>query len=440
MQQAPKSFRLHIGLFGRRNVGKSSLLNAITRQQVSIVSEFAGTTTDPVEKPMELLPLGPVLFIDTAGVDDVGALGELRIGKTRQVFDRTDLGVLVAEAGEWGQFETDILEELTSRDIPAVVVFNKADLGQPGAALLAELEAKKIRVLQTVASKGQGLLEFRQALLDSAPAQFINNPTILGDLVGPGEMAVLVVPIDKEAPKGRLIMPQVQSIRDLLDSDAFCMVVKERELRTALDRLKAPPKLVVTDSQAFLKVAADTPRDVLLTSFSILFARFRGDLATQVLGTMAIDSLRTGDRVLIAESCSHHPIADDIGRVKIPRWLTQYVGGKLHFDHVQGYDFSENLSPYKLVIHCGACTTNRRAMLSRIMKCRQAGIPITNYGLTIAYSLGIFERALEPFPAALDAYRCALREQQAPPADAARPPTDTGSSDYVCIHTPIGNK
>jgi [FeFe] hydrogenase H-cluster maturation GTPase HydF len=405
MQTTPKSLRLHVGIFGRRNVGKSSLLNAITRQQVSIVSEYAGTTTDPVEKPMELLPLGPVLFIDTAGIDDVGALGELRVQKTRQVFDRTDLGVLVAEADHWSEFEDRILDELTSREVPVVVVFNKVDQQEPRAEVINYLAATKIPVIRTVAVSGKGILDFRQALLDNAPDDFVNNPTILGDLVGPGGLAILVVPIDKEAPKGRLIMPQVQSIRDLLDSDAYCMVVKERELRAALETLKKPPKVVVTDSQAFLKVAADTPRDIPLTSFSILYSRFRGDLLTQVEGTLAIDTLKTGDRVLIAEACTHHPIAEDIGRVKIPRWLTQYVGGKLEFTHVQGHDFPEDLSPYKLVIHCGGCTINRREMLSRIIRCRQAGVPFTNYGLTIAYSLGIFERALEPFPAALDVYR-----------------------------------
>lgn len=432
MQSTPKSMRLHIGLFGRRNVGKSSLLNAITRQQVSIVSDFAGTTTDPVEKPMELLPLGPVLFIDTAGIDDMGALGELRIQKTKQVFERTDLGVLVAEAGTWGAFEEEILRALRERNTPVIVVFNKADLAAPAGDVLLALKQEKIRWVQTTASESRGILEFRQALLDAAPEDFVNNPAILGDLVSPGEMAVLVVPIDKEAPKGRLILPQVQSIRDLLDSDAFCMVVKERELRTALDRLKQPPKLVVTDSQAFLKVSADVPENILLTGFSILFARFRGDLAAQVVGTMAIDTLRAGDRVLIAESCSHHPIADDIGRVKIPRWLTQYAGGKLHFDHVQGHDFPENLPDYKLVIHCGACTTNRRAMLSRIMHCRQAGVPISNYGLTIAYSLGIFERALQPFPAALDAYR-AEKARLAGRAGSGPPAPETDTSDHVCI-------
>lgn len=409
-QTTPKGLRLHIGLFGRRNVGKSSLLNAITRQHVSIVSEVAGTTTDPVEKPMELLPLGPVLFIDTAGVDDVGALGALRVERTRQTFDRTDLGVIVTQAGEWDGFEEQLLTELIGRGTPVVVAFNKTDVAGPGPEVVKRLAAKKIRTVETVAVDGTGILDLRQALLESAPEDFVNNPTILGDLVGPGEMAVLVVPIDKEAPKGRLILPQVQAIRDLLDNDAYCLVVKERELRHALGRLASPPRLVVTDSQAFLKVAADTPPAVPLTSFSILFARFKGDLTTQVLGTLAVDRLRTGDRILVAEACSHHPIAEDIGRVKIPRWLTQYVGGRLEFVHVQGHDFPEDLRPFKLVIHCGACTVNRREVLSRIMRCRQAGVPVSNYGLVIAYSLGIFRRALAPFPAAIEAYDKAMTQ------------------------------
>lgn len=431
MERTPKGLRLHIGLFGRRNVGKSSLLNAITRQEVSIVSDVAGTTTDPVEKPMELLPLGPVLFIDTAGIDDEGALGKMRVARTRKVFDRTDLGVVIAEPGHWGAFEQQILDELRSRGCPTIVVFNKSDLGEPDAALVERLKKEKVRTVRTCCGKGDrnlfreadrepapaaisgkkvpvpfsGILDFRQALLDAAPADFLNNPAILADLVGPGEMAVLVVPVDKEAPKGRLIVPQVQAIRDLIDGDAFALVVKERELREALDRLKRPPKLVVTDSQAFLKVVADTPREVPLTSFSIIFARYKGDLTEEVRGTLAIESLRPGDRILVAEACSHHPIAEDIGRVKIPRWLTQLVGGKLHFDTIQGHDFPDDLAPYKLVIHCGACMLNRREMLTRILRCRQAGVPITNYGLVVAWSLGIFERALEPFPAALDAYR-----------------------------------
>jgi [FeFe] hydrogenase H-cluster maturation GTPase HydF len=408
---ASKGLRLHIGLFGRRNVGKSSLLNALARQEVSIVSDIAGTTTDPVEKPMELLPLGPVLFIDTAGIDDAGALGDLRVAKTRQVFDRTDLAVLVAEATEWDDFEWQLLHEFQRRQIPIIVVFNKIDLQRPDENLLNQLAGEKTPVVNTSATQATGIAELRQALIASAPADFIENPAVVSDLVGPGELAVLVVPIDKEAPKGRLILPQVQAIRDLLDGDAYCLVVKERELRAALDRLKTPPKLVVTDSQAFLKVSADTPKNVLLTSFSILFSRFKGDLLTQVRGTPAIDNLRGGDRILIAEACSHHPIGEDIGRVKIPRWLTQYVGAALQIERVQGHDFPEDLSPYKLIIHCGACMWNRREMLSRIARCQQAGVPITNYGLTIAYSLGVFERALTPFPAALEAYRSVLRPQ-----------------------------
>jgi len=405
MRKAPRSMRIHIGIFGRRNVGKSSLLNAITRQSVAIVSEFAGTTTDPVEKPMELLPLGPVLFIDTAGIDDEGSLGRLRMEKTRQVFDRTDIGVLATDYSTWSDFEEGIVEELGARGIPMFVVFNKCDLGAPDPAQLKELSGRKIRAVCVSARSGEGVASLRQALLESAPAHFIDDPAIAGDLVGPAEVAVLVIPIDKEAPKGRLILPQVQTIRDLLDSDALCMMVKERELRMAFEKLKSPPKLVITDSQAFLKVAADTPANVQMTSFSILFARFKGDLPTQVEGALEVEKLRAGDRVLIAEACTHHPIAEDIGRVKIPRWLTQYVGARLQIDHVQGHDFPEDLSPYRLIIHCGACMWNRREMLSRILHCRQAGVLITNYGLVIAYSLGIMERALAPFPAALDIYR-----------------------------------
>jgi len=402
--RAPKTFRLHIGIFGRRNAGKSSILNALTHQDVSIVSEVAGTTTDPVEKPMELLPLGPVLFIDTAGIDDAGDLGEKRIAKTMAVFDRTDLGVIVSNFNDWGDYEEILMGELKNRNVPFLVVFNKTDLFPEDVSLIAQLDSVKIKYVLTSATKGNGIAELRQLLLKSAPADFIERPTILADLVGPGEAAVLVVPIDKEAPKGRLILPQVQSIRDLLDNDAFTVVVKERELREALSRFNKPPKLVVTDSQAFLKVAADTPPEIPVTSFSILFARFQGDLLEMVKGAMTIDQLKTGDKVLIAEACSHHPIGEDIGTVKIPRWLTQYVGGKLEIDSIRGHDFPPNLSEYKLIIHCGACMWNRRAMLSRIMKARQAGVPITNYGLTIAYSLGIFERALQPFPAALDIY------------------------------------
>lgn len=403
--RAPKTFRLHIGIFGRRNAGKSSILNALTQQNVSIVSEIAGTTTDPVEKPMELLPLGPVLFIDTAGIDDEGVLGKKRIQKTLQTFDRTDLGIIVTTFNDWGEFELQLIEQFKNHKIPFIIVFNKADLFAEKPEITSQLDSVKISYTQTSALNGEGIPELRQLLLQQAPSDFINRPTILADLVGPGEAAILVVPIDKEAPKGRLILPQVQSIRDLLDNDSFCMVVKERELREALSRLNKPPKLVVTDSQAFLKVAADTPPQIPMTSFSILFARFQGNLNEMVKGALAIDKLKTGDKVLIAEACSHHPIGEDIGTVKIPRWLTQYVGGKLQIDSLRGHDFPENIAEYKIIIHCGACMWNRREMLSRIMKAKQAGVPLTNYGLTIAYSLGIFERALQPFPAALEIYR-----------------------------------
>jgi [FeFe] hydrogenase H-cluster maturation GTPase HydF len=403
--RASKSFRLHIGIFGKRNTGKSSILNLLTNQEVSIVSEIAGTTTDPVEKPMELLPLGPVLFIDTAGIDDLGDLGEKRIAKTMAVFDRTDLGVIVTNFNDWDNFEQMIINEFTNRAIPFIILFNKTDLYEENREIISKLNLSEIQFTKTSALKKTGLIELRKLLLDSAPQDFIDRPNILADLVGPGEAAVLVVPIDKEAPKGRLILPQVQSIRDLLDNDSFSVVVKERELREALARFNKPPKLVVTDSQAFLKVAADTPPEIPMTSFSILFARFQGDLNEMVRGAMAIDTLKTGDKILIAEACTHHPIGEDIGTVKIPRWLTQYVGGKLRIDNLRGHDFPENISDYKIIIHCGACMWNRREMLSRILKARLAGVPITNYGLTIAYSLGIFERALQPFPAALEIYK-----------------------------------
>ena len=407
MERTPKSMRLHIGIFGRRNVGKSSLLNALTRQQVSIVSDVAGTTTDPVEKPMELLPLGPVLFIDTAGVDDVGALGAERVAKTKKILDRTDLGIIVADSGEWGGFEEGVVVELKKRKAPVLVVFNKSDLGRPTPELEARLHERGIRSVQAVVTRGEGVAVVPEALIAVAPDDFLAETPIIGDLLPEGGLAVLVVPIDKEAPKGRIILPQVQAIRDLLDHGQMSLVVREHELKAALARLGRKPDIVVTDSQAFAKVALDTPPDVKLTSFSILFARFKGDLTEMVRGATAIDRLKPSDRVLVAESCTHHPIGDDIGRVKIPNWLKQRVGGKLEFTTRQGHDFPEDLSNYKLVIHCGACMTIRRAVLNRVAKCRDAGVSITNYGLTIAYVLGIFERALEPFPAALEVYRTA---------------------------------
>lgn len=402
MQTTPKSLRLHIGIFGRRNTGKSSVLNILTGQNTSIVSEYAGTTTDPVEKPMELLPVGPVLFVDTAGIDDVGALGQKRIEKTKQVIQRTELAIVVVTAGNWGEFEEDIINEFQRLKTPLVVVFNKSDLLLPDENMVKKLQDSKIEVCVTSAKTKDGFDQLRSTIIRSVPDVFFENPAILSDLVGPGKVAVLVVPIDKEAPKGRLILPQVQSIRDLLDGDSVAVVCKERELKKTLQLLNEPPALVVTDSQAFLKVDADTPAEIPMTSFSILFARYKGDLYEMAKGAVAIESLQTGDKVMIAESCTHHPITDDIGTVKIPRWLRQYTGKEIKIDHWRGHDFPENLSEYKLIIHCGGCMWNRREMISRIMVAKQANVAITNYGIAISYLLGIFPRALKPFPEASD--------------------------------------
>lgn len=404
MQNTPRGLRCHIGIFGRRNVGKSNILNALTAQQISIVSDTPGTTTDPVEKAMELQPIGPVLFVDTAGIDDVGVLGEMRVEKTYKVFDRTDVAILVTESGEWGEFEEIIIKEFQERKTPYVIVINKIDLNQPEEAFISMVSEHTGYIVKTSALNKIGIDDLKKALIQAVPEEYLNTPAIIGDLLPPGGLAVLVVPIDKEAPKGRLILPQVQTIRDILDSDAYCVVVKERELKDSLERLKIPPDIVVTDSQAFLKVSADVPKSVKLTSFSILFARFKGDLAEMVKGAHEIENLKSGDNVLICESCTHHPIADDIGRVKIPRWLTQYVGGKINFDTYAGQDFPEDIKKYKLIVHCGACMWNRKAMLTRIIRAKESGVPITNYGMAIAYSLGIFERALEPFPYALQVY------------------------------------
>lgn len=399
MQKTPRAMRLHIGIFGKRNVGKSSLINALTNQEISIVSEVAGTTTDVVEKSMELLPLGPVTFLDTAGVDDKGDLGEQRIQRTHKVIDRIDLALIITDEKGWDNYEQELYDEFKKRNTPIIKVVNKVDIKD------MDLD----NAIKTSVNDKKSILELKEAIIKNAPEEFLKNPTIVSDLLGAGELAILVVPIDLEAPKGRLILPQVQTIRDILDNDSMCMVVKERELKNALDKLQSPPKLVITDSQAFLKVDADTPKDVLLTSFSILFARLKGELNDFVEGTVMIDKLKSGDKVLICESCTHHQVCDDIGRVKIPRWLTQYVGGKLEFTHYSGHDFPENIKDYKLIIHCGGCMTNRREILSRIMKAKEAEVPITNYGLTIAYSLGIFERALEPFPLAKQIYDEAIK-------------------------------
>ena len=401
MQSSPRGMRLHIGIFGRRNVGKSSLLNAITSQNVSIVSEVAGTTTDPVEKPMELLPLGPVLFIDTAGLDEdeqAGKLGEMRVERTRHVFDRTELALLVLDGNEWGPFEEQLRLEFQRRGVPLLVVFSKCDCREPDPVLVERVQTEfGLPSVFTSTKDPESAARVRRAILECVPEDWIQSPTLAADLVQGGDTVVLVIPIDKEAPKGRLILPQVQVLRELLDHGITAVVTRDSELAETLGKLKNPPALVITDSQAFQKVNAIVPREVPLTGFSVLFARFKGDLRTFIEGTQSIANLKPGANVLIAETCSHHPIGDDIGRVKIPNWLEKFVGGKLNFQHTQGHDFPPNLKDFDLVIQCGGCMTNRREILSRIMTCRENGVPITNYGMVIAFSLGIFERAVEIF-------------------------------------------
>lgn len=411
MLTTPKGLRLHIAIFGRRNAGKSTLINALCEQQVSIVSDIPGTTTDPVEKPLELLPLGPVVFIDTAGIDDTGALGELRIEKTKKVFDRTDLAIVVSESDKFDSFEDEIIADLAKKSIPYILVINKIDLSAPADAFLNKLRENKIDFALCNAKSGDGIFDLKNLIIAKAPDDWINPPTLISDLISSGQTAVMVIPIDLEAPRGRLILPQVQVIREVLDCDASAMVVKERELYYALQNLKEPPAIVVTDSQAVLKVCADVPSPIPVTTFSMLFARYKGDLKTLVEGVFAIDSLEDGDKVLIGEACSHHAIADDIGSVKIPRWVRQYTGKDIIFEKYSGHDYPANLSEYRLVIHCGSCMINRRAMLSRILYARNQGVPITNYGVAISYLQGVLKRTIEPFAAVSYLVRDRLRKK-----------------------------
>ena len=405
MITAPRGLRIHIAVFGKTNAGKSSLINALAGQEVSIVSPLPGTTTDPVEKAIEIFPIGPCVLIDTAGLGDDTALGAARVERTLRVLDKTDLAVLVLGGEPWSDHDATLLDTCAAQKQTVLVVANQSDRVPLHPTAAAALLERSLVPVVTSALTGAGIEDFRQAIIAKAPESLIAAPVICSDLVRPGGLVVLVVPIDKEAPKGRLILAQVQTIRDLLDGDALCLVVKERELPEALKCLKGDPDLVVTDSQAFLKVVADVPDHVPVTSFSILMARAKGDLETFANGAGAIDDLRSGDRVLIAESCTHHAISDDIGRVKIPRWLRQYTGCDLKIEHAAGQDFPADLAGVKLVIHCGACTTNRRNVLSRIAKCRAACVPITNYGIAIAATQGILDRVLVPFPAALEAFR-----------------------------------
>ena len=401
LDKTPSGERLHITIFGRRNSGKSSLINALTNQQVAIVSDVAGTTTDPVSKAMEILPIGPVIVTDTAGIDDVaGGLGELRVKATMRVLEKTDLALLVVDAEQGtDRWEDDIVRLAGERGIPLIAVVNKTDLQRDVSDARAWAEERKLPFVGVSATERAGIEDLKRKMMEAAPATFA-EPTIIGDLISSGDIVVLVVPIDKAAPKGRLILPQVMTLRDVIDHDAYGVVVKERELADCLRNLAKKPKIVVTDSQAFLKVDADTPKGVWMTSFSILMARYKGDLSESVAGAAAIGNLKPGDKVLIAEGCTHHRQADDIGSVQIPRWLRQSVGGGLEFGYSSGREFPPDLATYKLVVHCGGCMLNRREMLYRQQVAREAGVPMTNYGVLLASVHGILDRALEPFPLA----------------------------------------
>lgn len=395
--QTLKSDRLHIGVFGKTNVGKSSVLNRITGQQISIVSDIAGTTTDVVEKSMELLPVGPVRFLDTAGINDKTALAEQRIEKTMKIINRTDIAVIICDFNGVDDYEKDLIKKFEELNIPYLILVNKTDIQKISDEKLNELYTLTPHVLLTSAMEDKELVfKFKAEILKLLPEDFVNTPKIAGDLVPPKSTVILVIPIDKEAPKGRIILPQVQTIRDMLDSDCLSYVVKETELKQAIKNLKEPPALVITDSQAFKQVSEIVPPEIKLTSFSILFARLKGDLNTFIKGAQAIDTLNDGDKVLILESCTHHAIEDDIGRVKIPNWLRKKTGKNLIVENFSGHDFP-NIDEYKLIIHCGACMTNRREILSRILIANEKGIPITNYGITISYCLGILPRATEIF-------------------------------------------
>lgn len=421
LNQTPSAERLHIGIFGKRNAGKSSIINALTGQNLSIVSEVKGTTTDPVLKAMELLPLGPVVLIDTPGLDDEGELGNLRVQKAYQMLNKTDLAILVVD-GTVGmtQEDWDILGKIKEKQIPCLVVKNKADLLQEktgdlkdvedlkdagdledagnlkSAEDLKDAEALGVPMLWVSASKQENISEMKEQLTKLVP-QGEHPRTIVGDLIQPLDLIVLVVPIDASAPKGRLILPQQQTIRDILDHGAVAVVAKDTELKQTLKTLGKKPALVITDSQAFEKVAQETPEDIPLTSFSILFARYKGNLEVVASGAKALDTLEDGDTVLIAEGCTHHRQCEDIGTVKLPRFIKKYTKKEINFEFTSGTEFPVDLKKYKMIIHCGGCTLNEREMKYRLKCAGDAGIPITNYGTAIAYMKGILERSLGVF-------------------------------------------
>ena len=399
MNQTPSSERVHIGLFGKRNAGKSSVINAVTNQDIAIVSAVRGTTTDPVYKSMELLPLGPVMLIDTPGLDDEGELGALRVQKGLDVLRKTDIALLIVD-GTAGMSPEDerLEEELKKRRLPYLVVFNKWDLVQEKSAgeENSGAEPEDERHIRVSARTGEGIQELKERLARMVPAG--KEKRLVGDLLEPQDLVVLVVPIDKAAPKGRLILPQQQTIRDVLESGAVSVVVREKELKETLKKLGTKPKLVITDSQVFGLVDRDTPEDILLTSFSILFARYKGNLAQAVRGAGALESLRDGDKILISEGCTHHRQCDDIGTVKLPRWIENYTGKKPEFVFTSGTGFERNLKEYHMIVHCGGCMLNEQEMQYRLKMAENQGVPMTNYGILIAYMKGILERSLQPFP------------------------------------------
>ncbi len=403
MNQTPASERVHIGFFGRRNAGKSSIINAVTGQDLAIVSDVMGTTTDPVYKTMELLPLGPVMVIDTPGIDDEGELGALRVKKSYQVLNKTDIGVLVIDStvGK-GPREEALIRRFREKGIPFVVVYNKCDLlpeGQHSTAGNSHADSAEHSIYVS-AARNIHIQELKELIATLKPEDTHRYP-LIGDLMSPGDLIVLVVPIDKAAPKGRLILPQQQTIRDILDHGGLSLVVRDTELKGTLENLRAggiTPRLVVTDSQVFARVSQDTPAHIPLTSFSILFARYKGDLGTAVQGAAALDRVQDGDKILIAEGCTHHRQCDDIGTHKIPGWIRQYTGKNPEFVFTSGTEFPDDVSGYRLVVHCGGCMLNEREMKYRTACCRDQGVPITNYGILIAQVTGILRRSLEPFP------------------------------------------
>lgn len=398
LNATPSSERVHIGIFGKRNAGKSSLINAITGQNLAIVSEAKGTTTDPVYKAMELLPLGPVMIIDTPGIDDEGVLGSLRIQKAYQVLNKTDIALVIIDAAVGPSAEDlRLIKRINAKKIPLLIVINKCETINEDKKTAYQALLPNRKLLFVSAEQQLNIFELKEAIAQTVPADE-NKAQIVADLLSPSDFVVLVVPIDSAAPKGRLILPQQQTIRDILEADATAIVVKENELTNTLQNLGKRPKLVITDSQVFKKVAAETPADILLTSFSILFARYKGNLQTAVQGVTALENLEDGDKILVGEGCTHHRQCDDIGTVKLPRWIKEYTGKNPEFIFTSGTEFPLDLSPYKMIIHCGACMLNEREMQYRIKCAADQNIPFTNYGITIAYINGILKRTVEPFP------------------------------------------